>query len=267
MCLLQGDDAVAPVASRDRAEHADALPLILAVELHQLAVLLAPPLLHHTACAHLHQDVLLLGSLGVVFAQMGLAQRGVAGQAGFHRWLGLIQAEVTGNHLHPPCRALTLFSFGSGSQKCLHDAAQLEILLQLQDGPQLDLAHGAGVRGLGFLLGTERLLDALLAEAVTAAQRHGVLVQAQADGTAEFILQAGTPCKFFLSFCHGCRSSALASLQETKLKVRPWHCAPVVDPAQRLQTLPLRPVIGRQKYALRPGLCPQTALVNHGRHF
>lgn len=253
MSLLQGDDAVALVAARNGAEHADVLPLVLAVALQQSAVLRAPPVLRRTACAHLHQDVVLLGSLGVVFVQMGLAKRRIADQAGFHRWLGPIQAEVTGNHLLLPlCGALALLSFGRGGQERLHDATQLEILLQLQDGPQLELAHGAGVRGLGLLLGTERLLDALLAEAVTAAQRHRVPVQAQADGTAEFILQAGTPSKFFLSSCHGCRNGALARLRETKLKGRPWCCAPAGDPAQRLRVLPLRPLAGRQRHAPRP---------------
>lgn len=160
---------MALVAPCNGAQHADELPLILAEVLQDLAVLLAPPLLHRAARAHLHQDVVPVGGPGAVLVQVGLAQGGIADQARLHGRLGLVQAEVTGNCLSVFRRkALVLLPFVG--QIRLHDAAQMEVILQFQGGPQLDPTQRAGIGGLVLLLGAEHLLDTLLAEAVTAAE-------------------------------------------------------------------------------------------------
>jgi len=154
------------------------------------------------------------------------------------------------------CRALALLSFGSGGQKRLHDAAQLEILLQLQDGPRPERAPGAG-RGKDL---------GLCWAAASRSCGHGSATRGPcadtADGTAALVLQAGTPSKPFLSFCHGSRDGLLASLRATKMK----GVVPRLETRPRDRT-PSPPPCDRPEIRSRPGLHLQTALGSHGRRF
>lgn len=199
--LPQSGELVVLVGAGDTAQHADADRVCLAVALQQFAMLGASPLSQKLSITGLHQDMIFQGALHAVLAQVGLAQGGLADQAGLHGWLGLLKAEITPDHLillariFPLLFALhfTLFLLlMSGSiQKLLHYAAELDVGLQLHSGVCLGVAQWAAERALPAMLVAMRLLDALLAEAVTTTQGHGVAVNAQADGTGQVLLQSG----------------------------------------------------------------------------
>lgn len=91
--LLHTDDLVVLVG-HDGAQDADAVPVVLAEALQQFAVLGALPLSQNLGMAGLHQHMA-LAVLAVVFAQVGLAQRGLAAQARLHRGLRVLEAEIT----------------------------------------------------------------------------------------------------------------------------------------------------------------------------
>lgn len=192
--LPQTDDLVVLVGE-DRAQDADALPVILTEALQQFAVLGASPLSQNLPAAGLHQHVVLLGIPNVVLAQMGLAQGGFAAQARLHCGLGLLEAGITQDHLLWLARAfplllalpflLFLLLLLGSAQKLLHDVAEVEVGLQLPGGRVAERAAGRA------LLAPQRLLDAVPAEAVAAAQGQGVPVNVQADGTRQLFPQAG----------------------------------------------------------------------------
>lgn len=187
-----------PVGASDTAQHTDADRVRPAVALQQFAVLGAPPLSQKMNITGLYQDMVFQEALCAVLAQVGLAQRGLAAQAGLHGWLGLLKAEVTRGHLVPLARifpllftlpfALSLLLTSESLQKLLHYAAQLDVGLQLHSGV---CAGGAQRADEGAGPAAAGLLDARLAEAVTADQGHGVVVDAQADGTGQQLLQPG----------------------------------------------------------------------------
>lgn len=192
--LLQADDLVALVGD-DGAQHADALRVTLTEALQQFAVLGASPLSQKLPVAGLHQHVALLPAPTVVLAQVRLAQRGFAAQARLHRGLRLLEAGITQHHLPGLARAFPLLLalpfllfllLARGSiQELLHNVAEVEVGPQLREGRVAERAPGRA------LLVAERLLDAVLAEAVAAARARGLLVDVQADGTGQLFLQPG----------------------------------------------------------------------------
>lgn len=201
MSLLQSDDLVVLVGAGDTAQHADANRVCLAVAFQQFAMLGASPLSQTQCITGLHQDMVFQGVICTVLAQVGLAQGGLTAQAGLQGWLGLLKAEITQDHLVLLGRTFPLLFtlhftifllFMSGSiQKLLHYAAELDVGLQLHSGACLGAAQRAAEKALRAMLVALRLLDALLAEAVTTAQGHGVAVNAQADGTGQVLLKRG----------------------------------------------------------------------------
>lgn len=198
-CLLQRDDLVVLVGAGDTAHHADADRVRLAVALQQFAVLAASSLCQNLGVTGLYQDMVFQVGLCSVLAQVGLAQGSLAGQAGLHGCLGLPEARITKNHPIFWARTFVLiFTFHftvfllllRGSiQELLHDAAELDVGLQLRGGVCLGVAQRAAERALRAKLAG--LLDALLAEAVAAAQGHGGAVNVQADGTGQLLRQPG----------------------------------------------------------------------------
>lgn len=177
----------------DGAQDADALRVTLAEALQQFAVLRASPLSQKLPIAGLHQHVALLPVPAVVPAQVRLAQRGFAAQARLHCGLRLLEAGVTQHHLPGLARAfplllalrflLFLLLVRGIIQEPLHDVAEVEVGPQLPDERVAERAPGRA------LLAPQRLLDAVLAEAVAAARARGLLVDVQADGTGQLFLQ------------------------------------------------------------------------------